>query len=275
MNETYPALAHEGYTAAVNNLHRLRQEARDNEHTLERVRGINRHGIDALGRPRYADGDLSEAIRLDDIDRAQAAVEGKRDPGCKREDQVRADIAKAVDTSRILAGAVEQAEHTVRTLLHDEREALAVVVAGQVEESRQEYGAALERLLAARAGFHASRRLTTWVASPDRPYKTAVAPPLAALRSMSRNGEPVEVEPIWDALRGEFTVAEPVRVPIRYEHKRERIVRGGRLVEDRLTAVPVYDDEAASIDRDGEPVLPPLHVGGVPVFADLGADDRD
>ena len=265
----FPQIEHVEYTLAVFTYDRLTREAAEAVKTLERLRGTVRAGEFSDGSPRYEDGDLTEAIQADDADRARAALEGRKDPGRKREDKVRAAITVAADQARILGQAAEQAEAAVFDVLTTDATEVQAAISTAVEQTEVEYRQALTRAQEAREAYWAAKRLRFWGTSPSRQFTVPPPPGLAGLRHLSQNGEPVPADLIWTALEAEVTVPLQPRKVLRYDTHTERVMGGGRVLEEFSVSVPVFADD-----------LPPAHHPGVlsidgalVLMPDTGDDD--
>ena len=265
----FPEIDHVEYTLAVFTYDRLTRETREANALLERLRGTVHAGAFPDGSPRYADGDLTEAIQADDADRARAAMEGRKDPGRKREDKVRAAITDAADQARILGQAGQQAETAVFDVLTTDATEVQAAITTAVEQTEVEYRQALTRVQEAREAYWNAKRLRFWATLPSRQFTVAQPPGFATLRHLSQNGEPVPAELIWTALEAEVTVPVQPRKVLRYDTHTERVMGGGRVLEEFSLSVPVFADD-----------VPPAHQPGVlsidgalVLMPDTGDDD--
>ena len=223
----FPEIDYPPYMQAVATHERMQLQAAEATVQLERLHG-----------------DLAGAIEADDTDRSRAAVEGKRDPGRRREDKVRAAISESVDQVRILGQAAEQTELDVHDLLATDTLQVQAAATAAVELAEEQYRQAIAQVQDTRAAFWAAKRLRSWTTHPTgRAFSAGQAPGLAAMSHLTRNAEPMDAGLVWAALEAEVTVQVPPRQALRYDTRVERVMGGRHVLEEFSVSTPVFADD--------------------------------
>lgn len=209
---------------------------------MVRMRGTQPEGTWADGEPRFADGELSQAIQDDDAAQARAMRSGDKDPGRKNTQRVAKALAEVTERLRVLDQAKAQSEQSVFVLLAKNQDDAQAAVAQARQDAERRYQESLDALQDARDGFHRAARLRTWAADPGRRFKEVI-PPLNVPGMNRSNGEQITLEPVIAALQAEITPPVKPRQVSHYEQKVEKVIRGGQVSEVNFRAVPVFKDE--------------------------------
>src|SRR5665647_515266 len=161
MSTTFPTLPWEPYTQAVQAYDALVTERDQTSGAMVRMRGTMPEGTWADGEPRFADGELSQAIHDDDAAQARAMRSGDKDPGRKNTQRVAKALAEVTERLRVLDQAKAQSEQSVFVLLAKNQDDAQAAVAQARQDAERRYQESLDALQDARDGFHRAARLRT------------------------------------------------------------------------------------------------------------------
>lgn len=170
-------------------------------------------------RLRQLDVELKKAGEQDRrlfADRLAKDVDAK-DPGPKKQDEVREQIAACKSRYDALADTVADAEQAIRDLIETNGPRWLATEQAELEKSRLAYGEAIEMLAGKRGELDAHQNLVRWLKNPTRDFKASPSP-VHAKALVRPNGNPQSFSAVLDALRED---AKPTqREPLFASHTR-------------------------------------------------------
>lgn len=122
-----------------------------------------------------------------------------KDPGRREQDKVERKITEAQSRYQALVEAVEQTESAIRAAIETHREEWIAAEDSKLEQARQGYAAAIEKLVDARRSFDEARAVVAWITRPKERFKV-VTPPVRSRALLGESGGPMAFGKVIGAL---------------------------------------------------------------------------